>query len=89
MVLFKVLLADVPATVPDTELNVAPAGETVQVYVAPVAPAALNATLVPMHTLDGKPAKPVGADGAVGSVKVALKALLPAGQDVLLTLIFV
>ena len=39
--------------------------------------------------LDGTPAKPVGAVGLVGSVKVALRALLPAGQSVLLIFIFV
>ncbi len=39
--------------------------------------------------LDGKPAKPVGAAGAVGSVKVALKALLPDGQEVPLIFILV
>ena len=87
--LFKVLLAVVPDTVPVAELSVAPAGETVHAYVAPAVPVALKATLVPIHTLDGTPAKPVGADGAVGSVKFALKALLPDGQVALLTLILV
>ena len=50
---------------------------------------ALKATLVPIHTLDGTPVKPVGVNGGVGSVKVALKALLPVGQVALLTLILV
>ena len=89
-VLFKVLLAVVPDTVPATELNVAPAGETVQVYVAPAAPVALRATLVPTHTLpDGTAVKLLGAAGGFGSVRVTLKPLLPAGHKAELTLIFV
>ena len=57
---------------------------------APVVPVALRATLVPTQIpLDGTPAKPVGAEGPVGSVKVALKPLLPEGQEVLLIFILV
>ena len=57
---------------------------------APVVPVALRATLVPTQIpLDGTPAKPVGAEGPVGSVKVALKALLPDGQEVPLIFILV
>ena len=48
-------------------------------------PVALKDTLVPIQILlEGTPAKLVGADGDVGSVKVTLKALLPVGQAVLL-----
>jgi hypothetical protein len=57
--------------------------------VAPAVPVALSATLVPIQTLDGTPTKLVGADGAVGSVKLTLKALLPDGQAVLLIFILV
>ena len=57
---------------------------------APVVPVALRATLVPTQIpLDGTPAKPVGAAGAVGSVKVALKPLLPEGHSVPLIFILV
>ncbi len=50
---------------------------------APVVPVALRATLVPTQIpLDGTPAKLVGAAGVVGSVKVALRPLLPDGQEV-------
>ena len=56
---------------------------------APAVAVALRATLVPIQTLDGTPTKPVGADGAVGSVKFALRALLPVGQAALLILILV
>lgn len=89
-VLFRVLLAVVPATVPATELNVAPAGETVQVYVAPAVPVALNAILVPTQTIpEGEAVKPVGVAGGFGSVRVTLNPLLPAGHKALLTLTFV
>ena len=53
-------------------------------------PVALKDTLVPIQILlEGIPAKLVRADGAVGSVKVALKVLLPVGHAVLLIFIFV
>ncbi len=57
---------------------------------APAVTVALSSTLVPIQILlVGTPAKPIGAAGADGSVKLALKALLPVGQAELLIFMLV